>query len=211
MKLITLRISEEEKARLEQLAEARNVTLSRALREGAALYLGDVRERVHRARGGQTTFLGLRRDKSGRTLDAPSAPTAGERRRVESLRATLHTRGLGAIRDAWGRGEKPGVVLAAIAHWLGFVGRVYGRSASESGWDWFLRDYCPEYADEGKRAELRREARRGLVRGTNINVGPVIEALDCGFAKFLDDVERQELVRRAVLPAWTTLEKDLRP
>ena len=66
MKLITLRIDPEEKARLDQLAEQGNITLSRALREGAALYLSDVHGKLHRARGGEATFFGVRRDRSGR-------------------------------------------------------------------------------------------------------------------------------------------------
>lgn len=43
MKIMTLRITPQEKARLEALAVERNVTLSYALREGARLYLEDVR------------------------------------------------------------------------------------------------------------------------------------------------------------------------
>lgn len=39
MKLMTLRMPTEEKARLEQLAKQRNVTLSHALREGVKLFL----------------------------------------------------------------------------------------------------------------------------------------------------------------------------
>ena len=41
MKLLTLRLDPDEKARLEQLAAARNITLSYALREGARLYLDE--------------------------------------------------------------------------------------------------------------------------------------------------------------------------
>lgn len=40
-----LRLSPDEKARLEQLAAERDVTLAYALREGARLYLEDARER----------------------------------------------------------------------------------------------------------------------------------------------------------------------
>jgi len=43
MKIMTLRISEDEKERLDQLARDRNVTLSMALREGAKLYLADAK------------------------------------------------------------------------------------------------------------------------------------------------------------------------
>ena len=45
MKLIALRLDEDEKRRLEQLARDRNVTLSHALREGARIYLGELRDR----------------------------------------------------------------------------------------------------------------------------------------------------------------------
>lgn len=41
MKIITLRFDPEEKARLQELAAARNITLSHALREGARLYLDE--------------------------------------------------------------------------------------------------------------------------------------------------------------------------
>lgn len=210
MKLITLRIDAEEKARLEQLAEERNVTLSRALREGASLYLGDVRERVHRARGGTATFLGVRRDKTGKTLDPPTQAAPGERRCVSSLRSAMYERGLRGVREAWAANEKPGVALAALAHWLSLVGQIYGANPGEPGWDAFLRDYCPEYEDRDERSELRRSVRGGLLVGTSLNVGQVIEVLDRGFLKLLDDAEHQELVRRAVLPAWTVLEGDIR-
>jgi predicted transcriptional regulator len=41
MKLICLRLDEDEKARLQELAAERNLTLSYVLREGARLYLED--------------------------------------------------------------------------------------------------------------------------------------------------------------------------
>jgi predicted transcriptional regulator len=41
MKLVALRLDEEEKLHLQELAAQRNVTLSYALREGARLYLGE--------------------------------------------------------------------------------------------------------------------------------------------------------------------------
>src|SRR5438876_7871440 len=107
MKIITLRIDEEEKARLEQLAEAGDVTLSRALREGAALYLKDFHGRIHRAKGGDATWHGIRRDKNGRPLTKRSDPTSGELRRATSLRAALYDKGLLSIREAWEEGAKP--------------------------------------------------------------------------------------------------------
>src|SRR3954471_8936183 len=104
MKIITLRIGEEEKARLEQLAEERDVTRSRAFREGAALYLSDLREKAHRALGGEATFLGIRRDEHGRRLNKPSKPSRGERDGIHQLRETLYGRGFMSIQGAWEEG-----------------------------------------------------------------------------------------------------------
>jgi hypothetical protein len=208
MKLIALRIGEEEKARLEQLAEERNVTLSRALREGAALYLAGLHGKVHEAAGGRTTLHGLRRRKDGRPLNAPSTPTKGERESVLSLRRALYDRGLAAIRESWEEGEKPALVLSALRDWLSLVGEVYGSNAGEPGWDWFLRDYCDAYSEESLRADLRRELRRALVSGTTLNVGAVLRAVDNGFMRLLEDAESQELVRRSILPTWRTMESE---
>jgi Ribbon-helix-helix protein, copG family len=209
MKIITLRIDEEEKARLEQLAEAGDVTLSRALREGAALYLNDFQGRVHRARGGNATWYGIRRDKTGRALTKRSDPTSGESRRAASLRAALYDRGLLSIREAWEAGAKPSVVLSSLAHWLDLVGRVYVGQPNEIGWDWFLRDYCDGYQEREAREAFRRELEGSLVRGTTVNVPTVLGALEAGFLRLLDDAEHQEYVRRAVLPAWDILERTL--
>jgi predicted transcriptional regulator len=209
MKIITLRIDEEEKARLEQLAEAGDITLSRALREGAALYLREVQGKVHRAKGGEATFHGLRRAKDGRVLSKRSDPTAGEARRAASLRRALYERALLGIREAWEAGEKPAVVLAAIGAWLGLAGEVYVAHPGETGWDWFLRDYCEGYTDPSDSEALRTEIRGALVRGTNVNVGVVLASLEAGFMRLLDDAEHQALVRRAVLPTWTVLERRL--
>lgn len=44
MKLVTVWFTEEEKAFLDELAEKENVTLSRALREGAQLYFNDAKD-----------------------------------------------------------------------------------------------------------------------------------------------------------------------
>ena len=35
-------------------------------------------------------------------------------------------------------------------------------------------------------------------------------AIDAGFRRLLDDVEKLELVRRAVLPAWQVLEGEIK-
>src|SRR5436190_753218 len=96
MKIITLRIDEEEKARLEQLAEAGDVTLSRALREGAALYLRDLQGRMNRSRGGDATWYGVRRDKRGRPRTKGSDPTPMAAKRAAQMRAALYDRGLRA-------------------------------------------------------------------------------------------------------------------
>ena len=209
MKIITLRIDEEEKARLEQLAEAGDVTLSRAFREGAALYLKDFQGRVHRARGRNATLHGVRRDKQGRPLSKRSEPTAVAARRATRLRAALYDRGLLSIREAWEAGVKPALVLSAIGRWLELDGQVYGDQPNEIGWGWFLHDYCADYAEREAREELRTEIEAALIRGTTLNIGAVLSSLDAGFLWFLDDAEHQEFVRRAVLPAWQVLEKRL--
>jgi len=209
MKIITLRIDEDEKARLEQLAEAGDITLSRALREGAALYLREIQGKVHQARGGDATFHGLRRAKGGRVLSKRSQPTAGEARRAASLRRALYDRAFLGVREAWEAGEKPAVVLAALGGWLSLVGEVYVAHPGETGWDLFLRDYCDGYTDPAASEELRTEIRGALVRGTNVNVGGVLASLEAGFMRFLDDAEHQALVRRAVLPTWVVLERRL--
>jgi hypothetical protein len=210
MKLIALRIDEEEKARLEQLAEAGDVTLSRALREGASLYLTGLHGRAHRMRGGRATFHGVRRDKKGRALNTRSSPTAGEREQLRSMRESLLDDALGSIQTAWDNGERPGVVLAAAGQWLSLVGEIYVSNPGEPGWDWFLHDYCEAYAEPAKSESLRTEIKAALLRGTDLNVGAVLEALDAGFRRFLDETESQEIVRRAVLPTWHVLETRLR-
>jgi hypothetical protein len=209
MKLITLRISEDEKARLEHLAEAQDVTVSRALREGALLYLSDARGRLHRVLGGDTTFHGVRRDKIGRTLTEASEPTKSEVAVVAGMRTALQGRALGAIRDAWDRGEDPSVVLAALGQWLDLVGEVYVSSPDETGWDWFLRDYCVGYSDPEVRRGLRSAVRGALIREPSVEVGAVIESLDGGMTRLLRDAERQSLVRRAILATWKVLARRL--
>jgi hypothetical protein len=206
MKLITLRIDEEEKARLEQLAERGNVTLSRALREGAALFLSDAQGKVHRARGGETTFHGVRRNKSGRSQNKPTAPTTIEWARLRSLRAGLYEQGFAAIRDAWNESADPAIVLAAIAQWLSLVGYVYVSNGDEVGWDWFLRDYCG-YATADASESVRREIRGALLRPPDVDVAALLDALDAGFRRFMKDAEEQDRVRRAVLPTWHMLEQ----
>lgn len=204
MKLITLRIDEEEKARLEQLAERGNVTLSRALREGAGLYLAEQHAKLHRSRGGDATFHGVRRDQSGRPVSKATQPSPTEKARHRSLRRALYDHGLRVIRDAWGEGVNPAVVLAALGQWLTLVGRVYVSSSDEVGWEWFLRDYC-SYSEESAQT-VRDAIRLALIGQPSVDVSTLLDHLDAGFRRFLDDAEYQDLVRRAVLPTWHVLE-----
>jgi hypothetical protein len=51
MKLVTVWFTEEEKAFLDELAKRENVTLSRALREGAQLYFQDAKDWIEERRG----------------------------------------------------------------------------------------------------------------------------------------------------------------
>ena len=208
MKLIALRIDEEEKARLEQLAEERNVTLSRALREGAALYLSDRRARAHRAKGGESTFLGIRRDAQGRVLNKPSKPTAGELAAVHSLRAALQYTGLASIRVAWDRGTEPGVVLGALGQWLSLVGRVYVSNPSDVGWSWFIKDYCAPDMDADAIATLCRQVGSGLFTVPAIDLAVLLDTMNVGLERFLEDAEHQESVRREVLPVWRVMEHE---
>jgi hypothetical protein len=210
MKIITLRIDEQEKARLERLAERGNVTLSRALREGAALYLSEVQAKVHRARGGDATFLGIRRDKVGRAVNATSAATSKELKLLGRLRARMYDGGLQSLRRSLDEGTDPGVVIAGLGHWLDVVGKLYADERSEIGWSWFVKDYCPGYSGEGAVSPLRRLVRNSLVGDIDGNVSGILDAIDAGFRRLLDDVERLELVRRAVLPAWQVLEGEIK-
>jgi hypothetical protein len=209
MKLIALRIDEEEKARLEQLAGERDVTLSRALREGAALYLSELREKAHKARGGEATFLGVRRDKDGRRLNKVSKPTRSELDRIKSLREAIYDRGLGSIRGAWQTGTSSTVVLSALGQWLSAVGLLYVANDREVGWDWFLRDYCAGYASPEASAQLRGVIRGALVEQASVDVGAVLDSVGAGFLRLLDDAESQDLVRRQILPAWHVFQRGL--
>jgi hypothetical protein len=208
MKLVTLRIDEDEKARLEQLAEERDVTLSRAFREGAALYLDELREKAHKARGGNVTFLGVRRDREGRTLNRPSEPTAGEARRVRDLADGIERRGLAKIRAAWEAGAPSSLALAALGQWLSVIGRLYVSNSGEVGWDWFLRDYCPGYEAPEASERLRRLIRSAAVSQPSVDVRAVLDSVGAGCARLLHDAETQDAVRRAILPAWVAFERE---
>jgi hypothetical protein len=209
MKLIALRIDEEEKSRLEQLAEERDVTLSRALREGAALYLSDLRMKSHRAKGGDATFLGIRRDTNGRNLNKPTRPTKGELERLGRMRGALGEDGLDRIGAAWATGTDAPVALAAVAQWLSLVGGLYVGNETEVGWQWFLRDYCPQYAEPAAAEQLCRQVKGSLISEPDVNVAALLDALDYGLQRLLDDCEHQELVRRSVLPSWSVMETEL--
>lgn len=209
MKLITLRIDEEEKARLEQLAEENNVTLSRVLREGARLWFGDVREKVHRAKGMPATELGVRRRKDGSTLDAPVPPTPAQVERIARFRKALYDRGIASLRDASTTDAPPAVLLAAAAEWLRLVSRVYAGHESSRVWDWFIGDYCRPFAEPDRFEQLRHDLTVGLVSGVTLNPRVVIEALDEAFLWLLADLEGHEVVRLGVLPRWQLLEEEL--
>jgi hypothetical protein len=208
MKLIALRIDEQEKARLEQLAEERDVTLSRALREGAAMYLSDLRAKGHKAKGGNVTFLGIRRDANGRALNEASPPTKGQRARMAALRGALLDEGIDRIRGSWGDGSDASVALGAAGQWLSVLGHLYVSNASEVGWQHFMRDYCPLQSTPGGAAEAARQIRTAFVRTPDVDVTSLLDSLRAGFVRLLDDLEHQELVRHAVLPAWQVLERD---
>jgi hypothetical protein len=208
MKLIALRIDEEEKARLEQLAEERDVTLSRALREGAALYLSDLRRKGHKAKGGDATFHGVRRDANGRNLNKTSRPTKGELSRIQGMRADLRD-GLDEIGSAWATGTEAVVAIAAVGQWLSLIGRLYVANASDVGWQWFLRDYCPPYSEPEAAERLCRQIEGALLSAPILDVAALLDALDHGLARLLSDCEEQVLVRRAVLPAWAVMRKEL--
>lgn len=60
MKLVTVWFTEEEKAFLDELAKTENVTLSKALREGAQLYFEDAAKKIG---GGE--WLEARRGEGG--------------------------------------------------------------------------------------------------------------------------------------------------
>jgi hypothetical protein len=208
MKLIALRIGEEEKARLEQLAEERDVTLSRALREGAALYLSDLRTRGHRAKGGDATFHGVLRDANGRNLNQASRPTKGELERVSEMRTALRD-GLDEIGSAWATGTDAAVAIAAVGQWLSLIGGLYVGNGLDVGWQWFLRDYCAPYSVPRNAERLCTQIKFSLLSPQTLDVAGLLDTLDHGLARLLTDCEEQELVRRAVLPAWALLQREL--
>lgn len=183
---------------------------SSPFREGAVLYLNELREKAHKARGGDVTFLGIRRDEAGRTLEKPSKPTAGERERLRRMAEGLQDRGLGEIRAAWEAGTSSRVVLAALGQWLSLVGQLYVSNAGEVGWDWFLRDYCPGYETPGASAELRRMIRASLVTESPVDLRVILDSLSAGCMRLLHDTETQNAVRRTVLPAWVVLDRESR-
>jgi hypothetical protein len=209
MKLIALRIDEEEKARLEQLAEEGDVTLSRALREGAALYLGELQTKRHKAKVGNATFLGVRRDASGRNINKSSRPTKGELERLARMQRALRDQGLERIGRAWVSGTHASVVLGAVAQWLSLVGRLYVSNETDVGWHWFLRDYCAPYAEPAAADRVCQQLKGAVVSAPDLDVAGLLDALDYGLRRLLSDCEQQELVRRAVLPAWSVVEKEL--
>src|SRR5689334_20793010 len=87
MKLVTVWFTEEEKAFLDELAKTEDVTLSKALREGAQLYFEDAATKL-----GMAEWLEARRGEGGEARPA-------ERRRVRDgcrrRAASMRQRGLG--------------------------------------------------------------------------------------------------------------------
>jgi hypothetical protein len=65
MKLVTVWFTEEEKAFLDELAKTEDVTLSKALREGAQLYFEDAAEKL-----GASEWLEARRGEGGEARPA---------------------------------------------------------------------------------------------------------------------------------------------
>jgi hypothetical protein len=58
---------------------------------------------------------------------------------------------------------------------------------------------------------VSRELEGSLIRGTTLNVASVLGAVEAGFERLMDDAEHQEYVRRAVLPAWEILQRQVQP
>ena len=209
MKLVALRMNEEEKARLEQLASERHVTLSTALREGAKLYLEDARGGVHRSKGEPITWLGVRRRKDGRAVDAPHPPTAREATLIRAVHAGLGERGLRSIRESWDAGTSPSVIAAAISQWLQVVGTLYCRQASR--WDVFLIDYAEEYGDFEAVGRLRRELVHALTDGVVLNPTTVLDSLSKALDWLIRDLNDHEAVRRNVLTSWSVFQQERDP
>ena len=65
MKLVTVWFTEEEKAFLDELAKTEDVTLSKALREGARLYFEDAAEKL-----GASEWVEARRGEGGEARPA---------------------------------------------------------------------------------------------------------------------------------------------
>lgn len=137
--------------------------------------------RVHKARGGGTTFHGLRRDEQGRPLNKRSRPTPGELEAISRMREQLGGFGLGAVRGAWADRTGRGVVLAALTEWLSIIGEIYAGNPTEVGIDWFLHDYCSGYSEPSQSAELRRQLQSALMRPVDVNMKFVLDSVEEGF------------------------------
>jgi hypothetical protein len=139
-----------------------------------------------------------------------SVATSKEFKQLGKLRSHMYDGGLQSLRRSLDVGADAGVVLAGLGHWLDIVGKLYAAERSEIGWSWFVKDYCPGYSEDGAGGELRRLVRNSLVGDTEGNLAAILDAIDAGFRRLLDDVEKLELVRRAVLPAWQVLEGEIK-
>jgi hypothetical protein len=70
-----------------------------------------------------------------------------------------------------------------------------------------MRDYCPPYSDPDVAEQLCRQINGSLLSAPHFDVAGLLDALDHGLERLLSDCEQQELVRRAVLPAWSVMQR----
>jgi hypothetical protein len=204
MKLIALRMDEEEKARLEHLASERDVSLSVALREGARLYLGDVKVNLHRRKGEPVTWHGVRRRKDGTSVDEPKPATSRQVAQIRALEKALVERGLGSIRRSWDAGASPAVIVAAIGQWLRVIGQMYTQEPTR--WDLMLVDYVEGFDVEAV-PDLRRDFEHALTDGVVVNPGELLDTLEAATKRLVQDLYDHEEVRRSVLISWGVFRK----
>lgn len=204
MKLIALRMDEDEKARLEHLASERDISLSMALREGARLYLGDVKVNLHRLKGEPVTWHGVRRRKDGTSVDEPKPATSRQAAQIRALEKALVERGLGSIRRSWDGGASPAVIVAAIGQWLRVAGLLY--TLEPTRWDLMLVDYAEDFDAEAV-PDLRRELETALTDGVVLNPGELLDMLEAAAKRLVQDLYDHEDVRRSVLISWGVFRK----
>jgi hypothetical protein len=142
-------------------------------------------------------------------LNKRTRPAAGELTAVRSLGAALKDSGLASIRRAWVGGADPQVVLRALGQWLSTVGEVYVGNPTGVGWSWFIKDYCGPNIDSDGVALLYRQIAGGLFAVPALDVAAVPDMMRDGVARFLEDAEYHEIVRREVLQRWRVLEREV--